>query len=109
MVKSLLPFWVLTVSEVEVTVSGLVSYIPNLLDTLRNINTSKQFTSQTGKFEGLTETIYTLSVKTKSDCEKTYTSKISLPQEPGKKAYITPNNDVDTDSIFFPQTGCKYI
>lgn len=72
---------------------------------LKSTATNKTLTSTTGTFVGLTESNYELSFTRGNHCEKKYTSPVVLPFEPCKEAYLTPNNDGDTDTIFFPQTG----
>jgi hypothetical protein len=87
------------------SVIGLKPSGSNVTYVLKSNVTGKTQTSQIGIFVGLTESQYALSFQRAPSCEKSYASPILVPIEPCKEAYLTPNNDGDTDSIFFPQTG----
>ncbi|MBC7388224.1 MAG: leucine-rich repeat domain-containing protein [Opitutaceae bacterium] len=72
---------------------------------LKSPVTQKIFTSTTGRFDGLTEPVYKLSVKTSTGCSKAYPVDIKIPGSSCKDYLITPDNDGNMDTFFFEASG----
>ncbi len=68
-------------------------------------SSGKKYTSSQGKFSGLSETAYSLSILTKSACRKEYPSQVHLNQKECEEVLLSPDNDGISDTYYFPDLG----
>lgn len=71
--------------------------------------TGDTLTSNTGFFEGLTQPMYSLSVKSGALCQVAFPDPLNIPFEECKEVFITPDGDGDKDSHYFSQFGSAVI
>ena len=69
----------------------------------------KELLSESGNFEGLTETIYMLSIKNRNGCNKQWPREIELPTKACKEFLVTPDNDGNMDTFYFSEKGVAKI
>lgn len=86
----------------DVTLSPAVTHLTYILESPKS---GKSFTSSTGRFQGLTEPTYTLSVQTATGCRKIYPKEIKIPFQRCKDYLITPDNDGNADTFYFEESG----
>jgi hypothetical protein len=79
--------------------------INSLQYQLKSPESGKVYTSQNGKFFGLSEPAYILSVQTSTGCSKTSSKQVKIPTQKCKDYLITPDNDGNADTFYFEATG----
>jgi len=86
-------------ATLDVVLPGAVTY------QLKGISSGKMLTSTTGRFIGLSETAYNLSVITSTGCSKTYPKEVKIAHEKCSEYLITPDNDGNADVFYFEASG----
>lgn len=96
-------------TEINCTKTGTLEvtspYTSALKYTLKSPSSAKTYTSTTGKFIGLTEAHYVLSMQTSTGCVKTFPSEIKIPHQKCKDYLLTPDNDGNADTFYFEASG----
>lgn len=96
-------------TEINCTKTGTLEVISLPASALKYIlkssSSAKTYTSTTGKFIGLTEASYLLSIQTSTGCTKTYPSEIKIPLLKCKDYLLTPDNDGNADTFYFEASG----
>lgn len=87
------------------TLEVISTNTPSLKYTLKSPSSAKTYTSNTGKFIGLTEPSYELSMQTTTGCTKTFPSEIKIPLIKCKDYLLTPDNDGNADTFYFEASG----
>ena len=87
--------------SLEVTIPAVNNYTFEL----KSLGSGKLFTSTNGKFDGLSEPSYTLSIATSTGCKKIYPKEINVSTQKCLEYVLTPNNDGNADTFFFETTG----
>ena len=68
-------------------------------------NTGKIYTNTTGRFSGLSETNYSLILKSANGCVKKYANPIIINQKECEETILSPDGDGQSDSYYFPDNG----
>jgi internalin A len=68
-------------------------------------NTGKIYSNSTGKFTGLSETNYSLTLKSANGCVKKYANPIIINQKECEETILSPDGDGQSDSYYFPENG----
>lgn len=68
-------------------------------------NTGKTYTNTTGRFSGLSETTYILTLKSANGCVKKYANPIIINQKECEEIILSPDGDGQSDSYYFPENG----
>lgn len=93
--------------KIEVMVQGYVAPQTSYILTSTSFGTMEY--SSLNKFIGLSDTAYALHVDFTSTCMLDYNTHLKMPQVDCNEAFMTPNNDGDMDTYFFPGKGTVII
>jgi Leucine-rich repeat (LRR) protein len=92
---------------IQVAVQGYVSPQTSYMLTSTSFGTTEY--STINKFKGLIDTAYILHVDFAATCVLDYNKSLKMPTADCNEAFMTPNNDGDMDTYFFPGKGTVII
>ena len=97
------------ISEISCLTTGTLTITgskhPIATYELMGKNTGKLYTNNTGRFSGLSETTYSLTLKSENGCVKKYANPIVINQKECEETILSPDGDGQSDSYYFPENG----